>query len=167
MRFTTGWKDDHDEAGVSLIAVDTNVLVYAHREEAPEHSVALAAVTALAEGPAAWALPIFVLAEFLRVVTHPRMTPPTPTSDAVRVLDRLLDSPSVQLLSPGTRYWEILKEATGDAAVRGNLFIDAQIAAVCLEHGATTILTEDRDFRRFESITVRRLGPSDESPRRR
>jgi predicted nucleic acid-binding protein len=38
--------------------------------------------------------------------------------------------------------------------VRGNLVFDAQIAAVCLEHGATTLLTEDRDFSRFRGITT-------------
>jgi toxin-antitoxin system PIN domain toxin len=141
-----------------VIAVDTNILVYAHREEAPEHARALAALTELAEGQAAWALPVFVLAEFLRVVTHPNMTSPTPTPEAVAKLDRLLDSPSLRLLVPGSRYWEILKDVSLEAAVRGNLFIDAQIAAVCLEHGATTLLTEDRDFRRFEGITVRRLN---------
>lgn len=140
-----------------MIAVDTNILVYAHREEAPQHARALAALTELAEGHAAWALPVFVLAEFLRVVTHPNMTSPTPTSDAVAKLDRLLDSPSLRLLFPGSGYWQILKDTTAEASVRGNLFIDAQIVAVCLEHGATTILTEDRDFRRFEGVEVKRL----------
>lgn len=149
-----------------MIAVDTNILVYAHREEAPQHTSALAALTELADGQAAWALPVFVVAEFLRVVTHPNMTPPTAASEAIAKLDLLLDSPSLRLLFPGNRYWEILKRAALDAAVRGNLFVDAQIVAVCLEHGATTILTEDRDFRRFEGITVRRLGQA-ESPRHR
>jgi toxin-antitoxin system PIN domain toxin len=140
-----------------LIAVDTNILVYAHREEAPEHVEALAALTELAESQAAWGLPVFVLAEFLRVVTHQRMTPPTSTLEALRKLDRLLESPSLRVLLPGTRYWPLLEEVAEEAAVKGNLFIDAQIVAVCLEHGATTILTEDRDFRRFSGITVRRL----------
>lgn len=141
-----------------MIAVDTNVLVYAHREEAPEHAASLRALKALAEGAVAWALPVFVLGEFMRVVTHPRMTPPTSTTDAVAVIDRLLESPSLRLLSPGPAHWSILKAISAQAAVRGSLFVDAQIAAICLEHGATTILTEDRDFRRFEGITVRRVA---------
>jgi toxin-antitoxin system PIN domain toxin len=140
-----------------LIAVDTNILVYAHREEAPEHRRALAALTELAEGEAAWALPVFVIGEFLRVVTHPRMPRPTPAADAVTAIDRLLASPSVRVLSPGRGYWQILKETAEEARVHGNLFIDAQIVAVCLEGGATTVLTEDRDFRRFAGITIRRL----------
>ncbi|MGH2725754.1 MAG: TA system VapC family ribonuclease toxin [Actinomycetota bacterium] len=140
-----------------MIAVDTNILVYAHREDAPEHAKALSALSELAEGQVAWALPVFVLAEFLRVVTHPNMTWPTKAPEAIAKLDRLLDSPSLQLLFPGNRYWAILKEVALEAAVKGNLFIDAQIVAVCLEYGATTILTEDRDFRRFSGITVQRL----------
>ncbi len=140
-----------------MIAVDTNILVYAHREDAPEHQRALTALTNLSDGQAAWALPVFVLAEFLRVVTHPRIAPPTPPAEAIAKLDRLLESPSLRILSPGVRYWQILKESAEEAAVHGNLFIDLQIVAVCLEHGATTILSEDRDFRRFSGITVRRL----------
>ena len=41
---------------------------------------------------------------------------------------------------------------------RGNLVFDAQIVALCREHGISTILTNDRDFRRFETPRVRLLG---------
>lgn len=141
-----------------MIAVDTNILVYADRIDLPKHAAALAALRELAEGHDAWALPVFCLGEFVRVVSHPRLfDPPTPAGDAVAAVAALLESPSVRLLSPGRRYWPILADLVRDGDVSGNLIFDAQIAAVCLEHGARTLLTDDRDFGRFPSITVRSL----------
>ena len=133
--------------------------MYAHREEFPQHEAALAEVTRLAEGPRRWALPVFVLGEFLRVVTHPRVLhPPTGERTAVAAVQALLDSTSLRVLNPGHDHWAILGRLVVDEHVRGNLVYDAQIAAVCIEHGATTVLTEDRDFSRFEDLVVRRLA---------
>ncbi len=85
-----------------MIAVDTNILVYAHRGEFPQHEAALAAVQGLAHGGAAWALPVFVLAEFLRVTTHLRvLEPPSEERAAAAVLDQLLQSPTVRVLVAG------------------------------------------------------------------
>ena len=81
-----------------MIAVDTNILVYAHRAELAKHEAAAARLVALAEGPAAWALPVFCLGEFLRVVTHPRLfDPPFTADEACRALERVLDSPSLEV----------------------------------------------------------------------
>jgi toxin-antitoxin system PIN domain toxin len=141
-----------------MIAVDTNVLVYAHRQEFPQHDAAVTALRDLAEGPAAWGLPVFVLGEFLRVTTHRRvLEPPGDERESVAALDRLLESPTVRILSPGERYWDLLRAAVTRGGVRGNLVHDAAIAAVCREWGATELLTEDRDFSRFPGIAVRRL----------
>ena len=99
---------------------------------------------------------MFVLGEFLRVVTHARVfRPPTQMPVALGFLDELLESPSLRLLLPGARYWAILRGIVPDAGASGNLVYDAQIAAVCLEHGASTIMTQDKDFHRFPGITVR------------
>lgn len=138
-----------------MIAVDTSVLIYANREETPQHAAALRTLRRLAEGHEAWALPIFCVGEFLRVVTHERVfDPPTPMNDALEAVSSLLASPALRLLSPGDRYWSLLATLIGRTAATGNLVFDAQIAAVCLEHGATTLLTEDRDFSRFPGLSV-------------
>ena len=106
-----------------------------------------------------WALPVFVIGEFLRVATHPRaFQPPSTVAQAIDAIDRLLDSPTVRILSPGDRYWGLFQESLNDAGASGNLVFDAQIVAVCREHGVTAILTQDRDFRRFSTISVERLG---------
>lgn len=139
--------------------MDSNVLVKAHREEASRHDAAEEALRELAEGAAAWSVPVFVLGEFLRVVTHPRVFgPPSSIAEALAFLDSVLDSPSARLLTPGPRYRETFTRVVEDAGATGNLVFDAQIAAVCLEQGATTILSDDRDFRRFTGLTVRGLG---------
>jgi hypothetical protein len=143
-----------------VIAVDTNVLVYARRAELPHHAEALQALRSLATGSAAWALPVFCIGEFIRVVTQPRLfDPPTTPDAALAAIDGLLASPSARLLSPGPRYWTLLGDLVRAGAATGNLVFDAQIAAVCLEHGASTILTEDRNFARFPGIARRPLVP--------
>lgn len=136
-----------------MIAVDTNILLYADREETPQHGAALRAIRRLAEGSEAWAMPIQCVGEFLRVVSHDRVfQPPTPIGEALASIESLLASPAARLLMPGNRYLQILRDVIARSGVRGNLVFDAQIAAVCLEHGATTLLTEDRDFTRFQGI---------------
>jgi hypothetical protein len=140
-----------------LIAVDTNILVYADREETPLHALAIAALRRLAEGFEAWALPIFSIGEFLRVVSHPRVfNPPTPIADAFASIESLLRSPSSRLLVPGTAFLGLLRAQLEESGATGNLVFDAQIAAVCLEHGARSLLSEDRDFARFPRL--QRIG---------
>jgi len=142
-----------------VIAVDTNVLVYADREEMPLHAQAIAVLRTLSEGNAAWALPVFCVGEFVRVVSHPRVfDPPTPAHEAIDAIEALLESPSVRLLVPGPRYLPLFRQAVASSGARGNLVFDAQIAAVCLEHGARTLLTEDRDFSRFAGIAVKSIA---------
>jgi toxin-antitoxin system PIN domain toxin len=141
-----------------VIAVDTNILVYAHRKELPQHAAARARLTALAEGDAAWAIPVFCLGEFLRVLTHPRLfDPPHTIAEACSALDRVLKSPSLRLLNPGERFWGMLTTAVREADAVGNLVFDAQLAALCKEHGVSTLLTEDRDFDRFPGFRTERL----------
>jgi len=141
-----------------MIAIDTNILVYAHREELPLHREARARLIELAEGVEPWALPVFCIGEFLRVVTHPRLfDPPSTIRQGVQAIGNLLDSPSCVILNPAEGFWPILAEIVKDANAKGNILYDAQIVAVCLEHGVREILSEDRDFHRFEGIKLHTL----------
>jgi uncharacterized protein len=138
-----------------LIAIDTNVLIYAHRRESTLHEIALRKITHLAESHAPWGLPVFCFAEFVRVVTHLRVfDPPSSLSDALRFLDQLLLSPSVRVLSPAAQFPAFFAIACTGAGVRGNLAFDAQIAAVCCENGVDQLLTADRDFARFKELKI-------------
>jgi toxin-antitoxin system PIN domain toxin len=141
-----------------MIAVDTNVLVYAHVEEAPLHEKAKRRIEELAEGSDRWGIPVFCLGEFLRLVTHPRLfrNPYTP-ADACAALSRVLKSPSLLVLSPGERFPDLLLETVTESGAKGNLVFDAVVVALCREVGATDLLTEDRDFERFKTVRVQRL----------
>ena len=141
-----------------MIAVDTNILVHAHREESPKHSAAYTRIVALAESRGRWALPVFCIGEFLRVVTHPRLfDPPFSARGASDALTRLLASPSVTVVVPGTAYPALLLEAIREGNAIGNLVFDAQIVALCRENGISRLLTEDRDFDRFDGLVTERL----------
>jgi toxin-antitoxin system PIN domain toxin len=141
-----------------VIAVDTNILVYAHREELPQHRKARARLTALAEADAPWGIPVFCIAEFVRVVTHPKLfDPPYDADDACRAVDQLLASPSVRVLHSGASFVTHFAEAVREANAVGNLVFDAQIVAICRESGVTSLLTEDRDFARFRRFKTEPL----------
>lgn len=75
----------------------------------------------------------------------------------MQAIGSLPKSPSLAVLNPARDFWPILAEIAGAADVRGNLFYDAQIVAVCREHGVREILSEDRDFSRFKGITLHTL----------
>ncbi len=141
-----------------MIAVDTNVLVYAHRVETELHAEAARELIALAEGAAHWGLPIFCAAEFLRVVTHRRVfRPPSTLERAVDFLNGVVASPSCRVVLPGAGFLDLLTATSRAADARGNLLFDAQIVALCREHGISTLLTNDRDFERFSGLHVRCL----------
>ena len=142
-----------------MIAVDTNVLVYAHRAELPLHEAARSRLVALAESPARWAIPVFCLGEFIRVITHHKLfSPPHSASEACEAMTRLLASPSATVLFPGSGYPRLLAQAVREGNAVGNLVFDAQIVALCREHGVSRLLTEDRDFDRFRQLRTERLG---------
>ena len=140
--------------------LDTNVLVYAHREEMPEHSAAVALLRSLSTGPEPVGLPWPCVYEFLRVVTHARVFGiPSRLSDAWAFVGDLIAMPSMLLLAETERHADVLAEILVDAAPAGNLVHDAHIAALALEHGFSEVITNDRDFRRFPRLTMRLLGP--------
>ncbi|MHB8874645.1 MAG: TA system VapC family ribonuclease toxin [Myxococcaceae bacterium] len=139
-----------------MIAVDTNLLVYAHREDSPFYAQAEACLRELAEGRKAWALPWPCLHEFLAVVTHPRIfAPPTPLPRAIDQVDAWLDSPSVVLLGESGTYWEHLKALLSAGRVAGPIVHDARVAALCRDHGVQELWSADRDFGRFPKLVVR------------
>jgi uncharacterized protein len=135
-----------------MIAVDTNLLVYAHRADMPQHELAFPLLADLAEGNAPWALPWPCLHEFYASVTNARWKTPTSPSQALTVLRDIADSPSVQIIGEGVDHLEILASLVAGGRVRGGAIHDARIAAICLAHGVNELWTADRDFSRFPAL---------------
>ena len=138
-----------------MIAVDTNMLVYAHRGESPFHEAATRRLTELAEGPASWAIPWPCLHEFLGIVTHPRIyAPPTPLDRAIDQVEAWLESPAVIVLSETGAHWPALKKALISGRIAGPQVHDARIAVLCEQHGVHEFWSADRDFGRFPGLNA-------------
>jgi uncharacterized protein len=139
-----------------LIALDTNILVYAHRRDSEWHEPAAACVKDLAEGGASWALPWPCLHEFLAIVTHERIfSPPTTISEALEQVNAWLESPSVVMRSETEGYSKVLARLLEQSRVRGPRVHDARIAALCIHHGMRELFSADRDFGRFGTVKTR------------
>ena len=139
-----------------MIALDTNVLVYARRQESEHHKQAVKLLRELAEGTEPWALAWPCVYEFVRVVTHPRVfSPPSRLADVLADLEGLFQSPTLTLLGEGPSHPTHLDRVCRAGAVSGNLVHDAHIAALLAEHGVREFLTADRDFLRFTMLNVR------------
>lgn len=139
-----------------MIAVDTNVLVYAHRADSEFHPAAADCVRDLAESRSAWAVPWPCLHEFYAIVTHPRIyDPPTTGAQAIRQIEAWLESPGLVLLAETGGYLAALTELLRRGRVTGPLVHDARIAALCAVHGIDELWTVDRDFGRFPPLRAR------------
>ena len=139
-----------------MIAVDTNLLVYSHREDSSWHEAASSLVRELAEGRSSWAIPWPCIHEFFSVVTHPRIyDPPTPRGRVLEQIDAWLESPSLVLLREIDDYWDLLRSLLEKGQINGPRVHDARIAAICLCHGVRELWTADRDFSRFRELRTR------------
>ena len=138
-----------------MIAVDSNILIYAHREDSPFHAGAVKRMRELVEGQANWGIPWPCLHEFLAIVTHPRIyAPPTPLPDALDQVDVWLRSPSVVLLKESEDHWPALRRILTEGRIVGGKVHDARIAALCRQHGVHELWSADRDFSRFPGVNA-------------
>lgn len=132
---------------------DVNVLIYAHREDGPEHERYAAWLRGLTGAPEPFAVSETVLARVIRIVTNPKIfDPPSPTRAAVAFCQRLVDWPRAVMVAPSRRHWDIFTDLCAD--VRGPLVADAHLAALAIEHGCE-LITTDSDFARFPGLRWR------------
>lgn len=134
-----------------MLVVDTNVLVYAADQRAPEHARCRALLDELRQGDVAWYLTWGICYEFLRVVTHPRVfRQPWTAERAMEFLRALLDAPALSVLVATDRHARVLSDVTALVPLlAGNLFHDAETAVLMREHGVARLCTRDTDFHRF------------------
>ncbi len=138
-----------------MVLLDVNVLVYAHRQDAPNHRAYFNWLEALVNSDQAYSLSDLVLSSFIRVVTHPRVfSPPSTTSQALTFVQELRTQPNCVVVMPGERHWDIFCRLCKEAEVKGNLVPDAYLAALAIESGSEWITT-DRDYSRFPGLHFR------------
>ncbi|MDB4458970.1 PIN domain-containing protein [bacterium] len=139
-----------------MIAIDTNILVYAHRRDSEFHSIALESVMTLARGHSRWGIPWPCVHEFLSIVTHPKIyLPPSPMEVAQVALEQWIELPTCSMIGEGPGYFARLKELCVIGKIRGPMVQDGRIAAICMNNGVTELWSADRDFSRFASLKTR------------
>ena len=149
-----------------MIAVDTNILVYAHRREMPLHEPAKRILAGLAGGPVPWAIPWPVVHEFFAVVTARAWGEArTPPAIALDTLAAWLEHPGCQAINEQPEHLSVLDGLVRRANLAGGAVHDARIAAICLTHRIEELWTVDRDFARFPDLRTRNpLIPSLNEP---
>ena len=135
-----------------MILVDANLLLYAYHPRADQHEKSRAWLEAVLSGPELVRFAWLTLWAFLRIATNPRVFDrPLSTSEAEAAISSWLAQPAAGILEPGERHWDILCGLVRDGQTAGALVMDAVLAAIAIEHGAT-VCTTDRDFSRFSGL---------------
>ena len=138
-----------------MIAVDTNILVYSHREEDAQHDAARSALESVWSTRHSWGLPWPCVHEFLAVVTNPKVYPvPTPMAVAIDAVHSFIEV-GARLLGESTAHLEILDGLVMTGRVTGAKVHDARVAAICIGQGISELWTADRDFSRFPELKTR------------
>lgn len=138
-----------------MIAIDTNLLIYAHRAALPEHRRARRAIERASRNPEGWGIPLPCVAEFWSVVTHPESAGGASTGDqARRFIEALIVEAGGKLWMPAEGFWQRLTQMASDLGVQGTRIFDLQIALTAFDNGAAEIWTHDRRFRAFAGIRV-------------
>jgi toxin-antitoxin system PIN domain toxin len=135
-----------------LILVDANLLLYAYHPKAPQHDASRVWLEEALSGAQLVRMAWVTVWAFLRISTNRRVFErPLSASEAEAAVSSWLAQPTVGILDPGERHWEILRRLMSDGQTAGPLVMDAVLAALAIEHGAT-LHTTDRDFARFPGL---------------
>jgi toxin-antitoxin system PIN domain toxin len=137
-------------------SLDVNVLLYASDRSSERHDAARQFLESCAVQPEVLCFTWPTLMAYLRIATHPSIfaVPLTP-EEALGNVVALLTLPQVRVVSEQDGFIDAYKHVTEAMTVRGNLVADAHVAAVLFQNGVRTLYSNDRDFRKFESLEVR------------
>jgi uncharacterized protein len=141
--------------GSRLIALDTNLLIYAYRRGSPFHAIALHHMRLLVEGENPWAIAWPCLHEFISVATNPKVFATHQPRRSLQSNQRLASSGKLRFLGESFEHLDVIRTLLTIAKARGGQIHDARIAAICLPHGVSELWTADRDFSRFPKLKTR------------
>lgn len=135
-----------------MILIDANLLLFAYRPRAPQHAASREWLEAVLNGAELVRFAWLTVWAFLRISTNARVfEQPLSIGEAETAVAAWLVQPNAAVLEPGERYWDILRALLHESQAAGPLVMDAALAALALEHGAT-LYTTDRDFSRFPGL---------------
>ncbi len=135
-----------------MILADANLLVYAYDPDSPKHEVSRRWLEDRLSGPELIRFTWLTLWAFVRITTNPQIfAHPLSAREAVAAVTSWLQRPNAAIVEPGERHLEILGQLLERGQAAGALTMDAALAAIALEHGATLCST-DRDFSRFPDV---------------
>jgi toxin-antitoxin system PIN domain toxin len=135
-----------------MIMLDANVLLYAHDATDPRHEAVRAWFERTVETEADLRLPLTTILAFIRISTDARVyEQPRDPAEVIGIVDALLSRPNVSLATPADRHWRVFADAAAEGQARGPNLMDAHLAALALEHGAT-LATTDRGFSRYRAL---------------
>ena len=138
-----------------MYLMDVNVLVYAHRTDAANHSAYRQWLESVVNGPASFGYSELVLSGFLRIVTHPKVfEAPSTLLSAIRFTEQIRSLTNAVCLAPGAMHWQIFMGFMEQINARGNDITDAYHAALAMEWGCEWVTT-DKGFKRFKGLKVR------------
>ncbi len=137
-----------------MTLLDANILLHAYNSSADQHDAARRWLEGLFSGPGPVRMAWVTILAFLRISTNPRAFPyPLSPAEASEIVSEWFTRPGFSTLEPGDRHWPILSRLLTTTQSRGPLALDAHLAALAIEHGAT-LATTDRDFARFPDLRL-------------
>ena len=137
-------------------SLDVNVLLYASDQSSERHLAARRFVESCAAGPEILCLTWPTLMSYLRIATHPRIfSAPLSPDEALGNICALIGLPHARAVSELDGFVDAYKHVVGETPVRGNLVPDAHVATILFQHGVRTLYSNDRDFRKFQSLELR------------
>jgi len=135
-----------------MILPDVNVLIYAFRQDMPQHAICRRWLESVVMGEAGFGMSPQVLSAVIRITTNPRaFRTPSTIRESIDFCDNLLGQPHCQMVEPGERHWGIFRRICLETDTRGSRVSDAWLAALAIEWGCEWI-TLDRDFARFPGL---------------
>ena len=137
-----------------MVAIDANVLIYAHRREAEEHSAALELLRGMAGSIHPWAIPWPCVYEFFSVVTNRKIWKDAASTpdEAWAQLEAWFEAPGLRMIAEPDDFTSVLETFLKRSRTRGPIVHDARVAAICIAHGVEKLLTRDRDFSLFPEL---------------
>ncbi len=135
-----------------MITPDANIILYAYNEDAPKHAQVKEWLEEQLSSPVSFGLSWQVITAFLRISTNPRAFPqPFNLQEAIEIVDEWLALPNIEILTPTANHWTIFQNLIIEGQTKAALMMDAHLAALAIEHGAT-LATTDRDFSKFSAL---------------